>query len=97
MHTVLTPNMWLQKLSRWQAYIICKLAEAGSPDAQVLLGFGLVLGPVVHWDQPVPKSLVIFIALEGGHVEAAEQLVVALCHLCLGVLHHLNNDNNKKK
>lgn len=61
----------------------------------MLLGFGLVLGPVVHWDQPVPEGLVIFIALEGGHIEAAEQVIVALGHLCLGVLHYLNNDDNE--
>lgn len=80
----------MQSFAGWPAYIICKLAEAGSPDAKVLLGLGLVPGPLVHGDQPIPKGLIVFVVLEGGHVEAAQQLIVALCHLCLGVLHHLD-------
>ncbi len=70
------------------AYIFCEL-EAGCSDTQILLHLRLFAGPLINRDQPVPEGLIILVALEASHVEAAEQLIVALGHLCLGVLNHL--------
>ncbi|KAA6426419.1 MAG: hypothetical protein FRX49_03530 [Trebouxia sp. A1-2] len=76
------------KEAKADAYIFREF-EARRSDPQILMHLWLFAWPLIHRDEPVPEGLVILIALEASHVEAAQQLIVALGHFRLGVLNHL--------
>ena len=79
--------------TRAGAHILREL-EACSSDAQVLVHLRLLVGALVYWDEAVPEGLVVLVALEAGHVEAAQQLVVALGHLSFRVLDHFGTSQD---